>query len=509
MKTSPQLAPAPRLISLVRRALRRVQGRPVIVAVSGGADSVALFHLLVEALGGRAAGDLVVAHLHHGLRGAAADEDEALVVALAGAAGCRVMVHREDVNARAGRDRISLEEAGRLARREFLTRISKELKGAPVALAHMREDQAETLLHNLLRGAGPRGLAAMPAVGPTPFFRPLLRARRAELRAFLRERGLTWREDESNADPRFTRNRIRRDVLPLLEATLNPRAVDVLLRAAGIQREVAGWLHRQAVEVLEESGAGAATGERPVVLSRSKLIALPAPVRYEALRELGRRFGGPARSWSRRTIRSVLGPEFLKRATGPGRAVAELPGGWRVELRGDQLKIERSAAPGAGAEAPVAPPAAVKLPLTPGAEAAWAGGRIRVTRLELTAPLPESACRPASAWRALFDMDGLTGRLSLRPRRPGDRIQPFGMTGHRLVQDVLVDARVPAPARDRIPIVEEVGPAGEPLWIPGVIRSSRAPVTPETRHVLVLEWFGRRPWPGPGTAGVLFEGGGV
>lgn len=485
-----------RLRALIERSLYRLRTRPVIVAVSAGADSVALFYLMKETLGDRAAAELVVAHLHHGLRGAAADADEAFVAALARAAGCHFAAARADVAARAADGKLSIEEAGRLARREFLTGISRDRGHAPVALAHTRDDQAETLLHNLLRGAGPRGLAAMPLVGPAPFFRPLLRARRAELRGYLRERGLEWREDETNADPRFTRNRIRSDVLPLLEKALNPRAVDVLLRAAGIQREVAEWLHRQAVAVLEEAGVDIEAAP-PIGLSRSKLIALPTPVRHEVLRELGRRFGGPARSWSRRTIRSVMGPEFLKRATGAGRAAVELPGGWRVELRGDRLTVDRAgAAPDAhrpGATPPIRP-AEVELPLTHGSEARWGAGTIRVTRLELSRAMLESARRPGSPWTALFESESLPERLLVRARRPGDRIRPIGLEGHRRLQDVLVDARVPAAARSRAPLVAAPDPGSELLWVPGVIRSGRALVTDETRRVVLLEWFGPRPW---------------
>lgn len=495
MATNASSNAAPRLRALIERSLRRLQHRPVIVAVSGGADSVALFHLMREALGDRAAGELIVAHLHHGLRGAAADEDEAFVVALARGAGCRVEVARADVAARAARDRLSLEEAGRLARREFLTKLSKEHGHAPVALAHTRDDQAETLLHNLLRGAGPRGLAAMPLVGPAPFFRPLLRARRAELRDYLRKRGHAWREDETNADPRFTRNRIRNDVLPLLESALNPRAVDVLLRAAGIQREVAEWLSRQAAEVLEEAGIGAGAAP-PVSLERAKVIALPAPVRHEVLREIGRRFGGPARSWSRRAIRSVMGREFLKRATGAGRAAVELPGGWRVELRGDRLTIDRAVPrpQGRPVGGHLTTPSEFELPLTPGAEVPWGDGTIRVTCLDLTAPLPPAARRPPSPWSALLDRDELQDRLCIRARRPGDRIRPIGLEGHRRLQDVLVDARVPAAARGRAALVAAPDPGGELLWVPGVIRSGRALVTDHTRRVVLLEWFGPRPW---------------
>ena len=191
--------------------------------MSGGSDSVALAHLLNEL---DAAGDLEfagIAHFNHQLRDAA-NRDEEFVVALAESIGRPCLVDRGDVATRARDEHRSIEDAARASRHAFFERARVHFGAEVVALGHTRDDQAETFLLRLMRGAGPRGLAGMyPRNGP--IVRPLLDCRREELRQFLSERGTAFVEDESNADVSIPRNRVRAELLPLIESRFNPEIV--------------------------------------------------------------------------------------------------------------------------------------------------------------------------------------------------------------------------------------------------------------------------------------------
>lgn len=211
----------------------------VLVAVSGGADSVALLRAL-WALRGSGPGRVVAAHLNHGLRGEQSDADEAFVRELCGRLGVGCEVGRTEVARLAKQQGDGLEAAGRVARYRFLAEAAGRIGARFVATAHTADDQAETILHRIVRGTGLRGLSGIRRVrplGPAVLIRPLLQFRRAELRAYLHELKQPYRDDVSNADLRLTRNRIRHELLPRLAADFNPRVVEALLRLGGLASE--------------------------------------------------------------------------------------------------------------------------------------------------------------------------------------------------------------------------------------------------------------------------------
>src|ERR1700730_7873694 len=268
------------LIDVVRRSIREhalaPSGTRVVVAVSGGSDSVALAHLLRELA---EAGELHVAgvaHFNHQLR-ETADRDERFDREAAEALGWPTFVDREDVAARARGERRSIEDAARTSRHEFFERAREHFHAAVVALGHTRDDQAETFLLRLLRGAGPRGLASMhPRHGAT--VRPLLACRRSELRAYLAARNVAFVEDESNRDTSIPRNRVRAELLPMLETRFNPAIVEVLADEAAMARDTWRWMDGVAGELLK---AG-----RQVSPTRLDVVAFngaPRPVRRFAV----------------------------------------------------------------------------------------------------------------------------------------------------------------------------------------------------------------------------------
>src|SRR6266536_1399406 len=254
----------------------------IVVGVSGGADSLCLLHLLHRLCGPgkRYPGlRLQVAHLNHKLRGEAGTRDAAAVAGIAAAWGLPITVSEIDGPALARRERRSLEDAARVARYRFLREAAH---GQPIAIAHHADDQVETLLLHWLRGAGLAGMVGM-LPRQQDIIRPLLEVSHAETLAYCQEHGLVPLEDTSNSDPRFLRNRIRHELLPLLES-LNPRIRSALLRNAEVVRVDAEWIREQvdnawpAVVISE--------GEDSIKLNVSALVALPLSLQRHLLRRV-------------------------------------------------------------------------------------------------------------------------------------------------------------------------------------------------------------------------------
>ena len=244
----------------------------VLVAVSGGGDSVALLHLLHRFAARRRIG-LTVAHLDHALR-RGSGADSRFVVRLAASLGLPSIVLRRDVAASRRKDE-SLEEAARRVRRAFLLEAAVKAGADAIATGHTLDDQAETVLMRLARGAGPSALAAMAPAGPGPFVKPLLGIERAAVRAWLGKKRLAFRDDPSNASLAFDRNRVRRLVVPALAKALNPAAARHLVEAAARLREDAAYLDALAQDRFE---AIATRRANVLAVQAPALAALPHPL---------------------------------------------------------------------------------------------------------------------------------------------------------------------------------------------------------------------------------------
>jgi tRNA(Ile)-lysidine synthase len=318
---------------------------PGVVAVSGGPDSVSLLRALLTL---RPSASLVVAHLNHQLRGGDSEADEAFVTALharlaAAGAALTLRCERLDVAARARAERDNLESVARRLRYGWLAEVARAAGAGWVATGHTADDQAETVLHRLLRGTGLRGLCGIPARRPlapgVALVRPLLRATRAEVLAFLRELGQDFRVDASNADLSFTRNRIRHELLPHLAGRYSPAIALALCRLAEQAAEVQGREESAARELLAEAERPRAGGT--VVLDRARLGAAPRHLVREALRLLWEREGWP-------TGRAGFDSWDRAAAVAAGAAVAvDLPGGVRVRRKGGAVQVVRVRSGGA------------------------------------------------------------------------------------------------------------------------------------------------------------------
>jgi tRNA(Ile)-lysidine synthase len=429
----------------------------LLLAVSGGADSVALL-LGLHALRRRLGIEITVAHLDHRLRGEAAREDAAFVDALATRLGLPCVAGRFDVRRLARRKHISIEMAAREARYRFLVKEASACGASAMATAHTADDQAETVLLRLARGSGTTGLGGIrwrgrvsdldPAIphSTIELIRPLLAATRSDIEAFLRQKKQSWREDASNASTAYLRNRVRHEVLPLLEERLNPSVRTALWRTAEIVNEEDVWMEGLAgVALLDCMDA---TGW----LDRAELMALELPLARRVIRKWLGLMGVPVVAV---TFAHMGGIVALAKEAQGSRAVS-LPGPWRVVRRYGHLAVE----PSAQAHEPFR--VALNLP----GETLLPGQGLCVVIERSSGLVRERGDQPGRlpACASLSSVAVGRRKLYLRSVRPGDRMQPYGMRGTKKLQDIFVDAKVPADQRGGIPVLEC---GGEIAWIPG------------------------------------------
>jgi tRNA(Ile)-lysidine synthase len=445
----------------------------LLVAVSGGADSVALLDALVR-LSYRedCRWELSVGHVNHGLRGRESDDDERFVRRLAEGLGLPVDVRRTEVAALAAARGQSVEVAARQERYRLLWGVV-ERRGADFLLtAHTEDDQAETLLLNLLRGAGPIGLGAIHAVSGR-LLRPLLSVSRETVLDHVQTRGLAYRLDSSNLDPARTRNRIRHDLIPTLRRT-NPAVTRILARSAAIAQTDADFIGREAEDALH--ALHLEVNDQDATADLFVWRALHPALRRAVLRHLVARVLGSPRDVTAGHVATM--ESLLLRSGSSSRLEHQLPYRLTLLVDGSRFGLTRKLAPPAPAPAPAELQIPGTLQLSVGtlsADALDVADTEEVLRLR-------TVCGP---YHALCDADSLGLTLTVRSRRPGGRIRPVGLKGTRKVQDILVDDRVPEAQRDRIVILEN---HGRIVWIPGHALDERAALRPETTAVVHL-WY--------------------
>jgi len=468
-------------------------GDSVLAAVSGGSDSVALLNTLAD-LRSELGFFLSAAHVNHGLRPEAPDE-ERFVLGLCEKLGIECSVNRVDTRSFAADSGCSLEETARELRHRALAERAQTAIGgrrSKVALGHTLDDQAETVLMRLIRGAGVRGLSAMrplserPGDGSTPgtqFIRPLLSSTRQEILDFLESRCASYVEDASNLDLTFLRNRVRHELLGLLKERYNPRIVEVLGSHAELLNEADDYLTLTARRAYEEC-ASAESDER-IELELARLVPYHVCVQGYVFREAYFRLCGTLKDVGFSHIAS------LSRLVSAGQSGdrADLPHGVAATLEGTKLVLGRRAA----LVLDEARPCEFSVQHEPGGRT-WLseislGIESRVLKREdlrvgpgKMGAGPQSG-NDASASEVFFDLEALSLPLVLRNLQPGDRISPFGMQGSKKVQDLLVDMKVPRHARrDLAALCDGSGM----VWLVGVRRGSAAPIKEGTRLVLAV-----------------------
>lgn len=451
----------------------------VVVGVSGGADSTALLHLLA---GLNQTEDwrlrLHAAHLNHQLRGAQSEQDAVWVQALADDLSLPCTVDRRDLPTIAGQQSGGIEEVARRERYAFFERVCLQIGSKVVAVGHHADDNAETVLHRILRGTGVRGLAGIPRSRMmTPgsdirLIRPLLRVTRAALRTYLTDAGIAFREDETNVSNEPMRNRIRNVLLPRIEAEVNPQVREALTRLG----EQAQWLQEFLQETAERTFDSLIVSktDQALVLNAEALARKSRIVQTELIRQAYISFGLGEQDLSFSHLVAAL--ELIGEPTSGKQA--KLPGGMTVEKRYQQLIFSL---PSSEAREDLAEEVAVHLPgvtLLP------------VRRLEIecserevsTSDIPRLR-REANRYDEYVDRDAVRPPLVVRGRRPGERFCPLGAPGSKKLADFLADAKVDPKERQRVAILcDQLGP----IWVIGHRIDDRVKLTGLTRRVLHL-----------------------
>jgi tRNA(Ile)-lysidine synthase len=457
------------VVEAVKKQRLMERGDRIVVAVSGGPDSVALLSIL-HALAPSWNLSLWAAHFNYGLRGRESDDDAGFVARLCERHHipliCEHLALTQDVCK--GR---SLQEAAREARYAALLRVCASCEANKVAVGHTRDDQAETVVMWLLRGAGTTGLSGMPPLR-LPFIRPLLAVGRTDVLSYLSEQGLEFREDSSNAKPIYLRNRVRHDVLPVLKQC-NPAIVDVLTRQADILREDSRCLD----DMAEQQCARVAREENDHgwVVDRTELLSLHLAVQRRVVRKVVQRTTGVTRGPSYAAV-SLLLERVVHGDSGSCATLRHV----NVSREYDNILFQPVGGIPGGTIGTPAPSVVLPVPFT----VSWSltGQRLKADLVHCSQS--EQKWSTLSPMQAMLDADSLTLNLQVRAWRPGDRFHPFGLEGHqKKLQDFLVDLKVPRSARRRIPLV--VAPEGI-VWVAGYRTDHRFRVTESTRRVLRL-----------------------
>ena len=427
----------------------------LVVGVSGGPDSSALLHCLSR-LSRQHGLALHAAHLNHDFRGEEAEEDARFAAALACGLGIRATVEQRDVTDHQKQRRISsFEQAARELRYSFLAEVAEETGASAVAVGHTSDDLAETVSLHILRGSGTQGLRGMSERSPWPFpgkdsglslFRPLLNVTRTDTEGYCRELGQEYREDTGNLLYRFTRNRVRHNLIPLLAAEYNPQVRESLVRlsrTAALESDyLAAEVERVWPQVTEQEEDG-------VVFDRAALTALHPALQKLLFRKAYACLVGDARRLGERHLEAMA---ELAQSAKSGRRV-DLPNGLRLQRSYDSLRLSRVTG-GACSFPELQGAYRLDVPSLDAGQAVHQVGPWRVILRRDMSFVPEVGGQPDSGpWTAHFDPGALEQPLEVRTRRPGDRIQPLGMSGEKKLQDFFSDARVPREWRDRVPLL--------------------------------------------------------
>lgn len=484
-------------------------GDKVVVGVSGGADSVCLLHILSRWQDELGIG-LHVAHLDHQLRGPEAEADAEYVSRLAESLGIPVTVDRQDVTAYREVAKCSVEEAARELRYGFFARVARQEGAGRIAVGHTTDDQVETILMHILRGAGIDGLCGLALCCPLDdvwqvtlaeevpddlwVIRPLLDVSRRETSDYCRRQRLDARIDSSNLSPSFFRNRLRLHLLPVLRQ-YNPDIDQALLRLADLAREDSAFMRERVSALWDEV---ARLEERAVHIDKKKTGDLPVALQRRLLRAAVAALLGDTMDIQAGHIeaaRSLLARPVGKKISLPRELICRAEYDELVVARVSPVvpdSFKESAQEGSCCSAPLEGEFTVKVP----GETILPGWRVTANIVRNPGPYrPLEDLVSASEGGvpdklvAEFDLRSVGSEIFVRQRRPGDRFRPLGMDTTKKVQDFMVDARIPRSWRDSIPIVcssEHI------IWVVGWRIDDRVKVTGETATILCLEFVRRQ-----------------
>jgi tRNA(Ile)-lysidine synthase len=458
------------LLRRVRATLEKYgmirNGDRVVVAVSGGADSVALLHVL-NSLKGVYGLTLHVGHLEHGMRGQESLADMQFVEELCRKISIPFSTRSEDVPGLARAQGLSLEAAARKVRYEFLEGLANDLKATKIATGHNANDQAETLLINLLRGTGMAGLGGIRPAMKDKIIRPLIEAPRGEIEAYIADKGLEFRFDSSNLDERIERNKVRKTLIPLIEKEFNPGIVVSLARSASVFSIMNQYFTSQVEDVLKTCSR---TEDGRTTIDLEAFDEVPHALKLFALYSVVRSLEEAEQVVSFDILSAVLNLATRSRS------------GSRVEIGSGITAMKEFGTLVIGRDLELVNRYDVRLEV-PGNTSVEAAGCSFETQVLSERPGTGEIYRSGDT--AYFDFSEIELPLIARSWREGDKFVPFGLSGTKKVHDIFIDEKVPASRRAFVPVVSD----GEGvLWVAGLRRADRARITDGTRTILKITY---------------------
>lgn len=461
------------MLETIERHKMLIPGDQVLIGVSGGADSVALLHLMVALIPVMDL-RLAVAHLNHGLRSDASDREAGFVEELSNKLGLLFYCGKIELDPHQG----SMEERARRARYRFYRRLLHETGYNKLALGHQADDNAESVLLHLLRGSGIRGLSGIPPKRGRVIIRPLIETSRSQIMAYLTSCGIAHVEDASNNDMRFQRNRIRHHLIPLLQKHYNPNIRITLNRLAGLCRDEQAWLNTMLEPMLESALIDSDSDS--LELGADSLLDAPLAAQRRLIRMALRSWMGDLNRIGLDHINAVI--DLLHNHSAGSRL--SLPRHIVAERTIDGLRFLKSGTRG-GDTCGVASVFSYTIPLPPEQglilHIPEAGCRLHITIASSPNFGMEKKAEKNVVW---FDMDAIEFPLTVRNHEPGDRLAPYGMQGTQTVKKLFIDRKIPRNRRGCIPIVTQDDTI---IWIAGIRRGAAAPVLDTTQHVLKIE----------------------
>jgi tRNA(Ile)-lysidine synthase len=444
----------------------------VLVAVSGGADSVSLLYLLKE-MQEEFRFDLTIAHMDHMARGEESAEDARFVEALGRKLGLATFVEKVNVGEAKETLKTSFQETGRILRYRFLEATLKNIHGTKLALGHTADDQVETFLINLLRGSGLTGLAGMPEMRGA-VFRPLIDCTRVEVEAYLASRNLEFREDSSNADNKYLRNRVRHELLPVLK-TFNRQIASNLIETAKIIRDDDQCLADQARRLYQDLTSPLTDG---VTLDRVKFNRQPKAFQKRMVREAIFQLQGDLRRVTAGHIQEIIelfrDSRVGKKINLPGQLIAAA-GPLGVELH----KRPELRSSGVANSQTVLNSTRLQVPGETKIDGTGLHLHTKLISFDNWQDLKKNPDR------AYLDFDKTGATIHARFFRPGDRFVPLGMTGHKKLKSYFIDEKVSREQRNSIPILTTG--MGDIIWVYGKRIAENFRVTHTTRNILFIE----------------------